>query len=195
MRSGKVRYQSDLDPLLQPIDSVTQHPANYNNGDVEAICESIEVNGMFRPIYVSRETNEIIAGNHTWLACKMLHAEQIPVVYLDGTEEEMVRTMIADNRTASLARPDEQQLLDLLNELDSTALNIQGTGYTHYDLEVLEALTDIPVDSPEFASWPTLCFTIPPHVRRGFLEMTNEAGGDRERFELLLRLAGWDGKA
>lgn len=144
---------------------------------------------------MSRETNEIIAGNHTWLACKTLHAEKIPVVYLDGSDEEMVRTMIADNRTAALARPDEQQLLDLLNELDSTETNIQGTGYTHFDMEVLEALIEIPVDSPEFASWPTLCFQIPPHVRRGFMDMTNEAGGDRERFELILRLAGWDGHA
>jgi hypothetical protein len=43
--------------------------------------------------------------------------------------------------------------------------------------------------------WPTVCFQIPPHVKRAFYDMTEVAGGDRERFELMLRLAGWDGRA
>lgn len=193
MRSGKVQYQESLSPLMVPIDEVTQHPANYNNGDVELIVESIMVNGMYRPIWVSRETKEIVGGNHTWMACKELHAEVIPVIWLDGDEEQVVRKMVADNEIARKARPDEQQLLDFLNELDHTEYSLQGTGMTHRDLEILEALVEIPVDSPEYASWPTLCFQIPPHVRRGFMELTKDAGGDRERFELLLRLAGWDG--
>lgn len=195
MRSGQVQYQDDLEPLMQPIDSITQNPDNYNNGDVEAISESIEVNGMYRPIFVSRETKEIVAGNHTWQACKELGAQVIPVVWLDGDERQMVRTMIADNRTADLARPDHSQLLQLLTRLDNED-SLAGTGYKEYDLEILQKLAEIPTDfESEYGSWPTLCFQVPPHVRRGFMEMTNEAAGDRERFELMLRMAGWDGKA
>lgn len=195
MRSGQVQYQDDLEPLMQPIDSITQNPDNYNNGDVEAIAESIEVNGMYRPIFVSRETKEIVAGNHTWQACKELGAQVIPVVWLDGDERQMVRTMIADNRTADLARPDHSQLLQLLTRLDNED-SLAGTGYKEYDLEILQKLAEIPTDfESEYGSWPTLCFQVPPHVRRGFMEMTNEAAGDRERFELMLRMAGWDGKA
>lgn len=195
MRSGQVQYQDDLEPLMQPIDSITQNPDNYNNGDVEAISESIEVNGMYRPIFVSRETKEIVAGNHTWQACKELGAQVIPVVWLDGDERQMVRTMIADNRTADLARPDHSQLLQLLTRLDNED-SLAGTGYKEYDLEILQKLAEIPTDfESEYGSWPTLCFQVPPHVRRGFMQMTNEAAGDRERFELMLRMAGWDGKA
>jgi hypothetical protein len=188
-----VRYQDDLVPLMQPIDSVKQNPDNYNQGDLEAISESIEVNGMYRPIYVSRQTNLIVAGNHTWHACKELGAEVIPVIWLDGDQTQMVKTMIADNRTAALARPDESQLLSLLTTLH-TADDLTGTGYKEFDLQALEAVQQIPADlDADYKSWPTLCFQVPPHVRRAFMSMTDAATGDRERFELLLRLAGWEG--
>jgi hypothetical protein len=68
-----------------------------------------------------------------------------------------------------------------------------GTGYDEYDVEVLQNLAKIPLDHDEFGQWPTLTFQVPPHVRSAFYDMTAEAAGDRERFELLLRLAGWPG--
>lgn len=191
-----VQYHDDLGPLMVPIDSVTQHPQNYNNGDVEAIVESISVNGMYRPIIVDRDSNEIIAGNHTWMACKELGAEIIPVIRYDGdSPAHVVRGMIADNWTASLARPDNAQLVALLDDLAQTEHGLTGSGVTEQDLHVLRALAEMPVDaeSLDFAQWPSLCFQVPPHVKTAFMEMTDAAGGDRERFELLLRLAGWDG--
>lgn len=193
IRDGLVAYHGDLEPLLIDIDTVTQHPENYNNGDVEALAESIEVNGMYRPIYVQKDTGHIIAGNHTWMACKGLGATRIPAVVLDVDDTTALRIMLADNRIASLAVPDNSQLIELLDRLTETD-SLLGTGYQAQDLEVLRHLADIPVDHDEFATWPTLTFTVPPHVRRAFYEMTEVAVGDRERFELMLRLAGWDGK-
>jgi ParB-like chromosome segregation protein Spo0J len=195
MRSGQVQYEEDLKPLMVPIDSLIQHPDNFNNGDVDAIIASIEANGMYRPVFAARDTREIIAGNHTWMACKSLNAEVIPVIWLDGDYQAGVKRMIADNRTAALARPDDTQLLALLAELEVENA-LLGTGYEERDVEALRALAEMPVDlDTDFAQWPTLCFQVPPHVKRGFYEMTDAAVGDRERFELVLRLAGWDGKA
>ena len=124
---GAVRYYSDLEPLLTNIDSVRQHPENYNCGDLEAIAESIEVNGMYRPIYVQSSTGYIIAGNHTWEACKHLGAQKIPVVRLDCDDEEALRVMLADNQTASLAKPDNGQLMVLLDRL-AQRVSVQGPG-------------------------------------------------------------------
>jgi hypothetical protein len=191
--SGLVTYHADLEPLLIPIDDVHPHPANYNNGDVDALSESIEVNGMYRPIYAQRSTRNIIAGNHTWIACKGLGAESIPVVMLDIDDTTALRIMLADNRVAALAVPDNGLLLELLDHLAATD-SLIGTGYQPFDHEAIRHLTEMDTDYDEFATWPTICVQVPPHVRKAYHQMTEAAVGDRERFELLLRLAGWDGK-
>ena len=41
--SGQVRFHEDLTPLMRDIDSIQPHPENYNNGDTDAIIESIQV--------------------------------------------------------------------------------------------------------------------------------------------------------
>jgi ParB-like chromosome segregation protein Spo0J len=191
---GIVKFHDDLEPLLVDIHSVTQHPDNYNNGDVEAIAESIEVNGVYRPIFVQKSTGYIIAGNHTWEACQTLGAQRIPVVSLDVDDTSALSIMLADNRTASLARPDSAALVSVLSRLDHDRGNLHGTGYEPRDLEALIHLAEIPLETDEFAQWPTITVQVSPHVRRAYMTMTREADTDRDRFELMLRLAGWDGK-
>lgn len=193
VRSGLVQIHDDLIPLLVDIDTVHPHPSNYNNGDVDAISESIEVSGMYRPIYVQKSSDNIIAGNHTWVACKQLGAAQIPVVSLDVDDATALRIMVADNRTASLAKPDNGLLLGILDQLAEQD-SLLGTGYGATDLDALRALASIPPNFDDFAQWPTLCFQVPPQTRDAFMRMTEVAVGDRERFEMVLRLAGWDGK-
>lgn len=194
MRSGQVRYEQALEPLLEPIDSVNQHAENPNNGDVEAVAESILVNGMYNAIKVSRDTKEIIAGNTTWAACKELGAEVIPVIWLDGDETANVRRLLADNKTAARARMDKGLELELLERLSGQD-ELPGTGYDGQDVEQLRVLAEMTPDLGDFAQWPTLCFQVPPHVKRAFYDLTDAGIGDRERLEILLRLAGWDGSA
>jgi ParB-like chromosome segregation protein Spo0J len=193
IHSGAVQYHESLEPLMADIDSITQHERNYNGGDVEAITESIMVSGMYRPVFVQKSTRKIIAGNHTWEACKTLGATEIPVVELDVDDTTAIRLMVADNRIAAMAQPDHYQLIQLLSELDMND-SLIGTGYRQHDLEILMHLNDIPADTLDFAQWPTITVQVPPHVKRAYLAMTKAAGDDRERFELLLRLAGWNGK-
>jgi hypothetical protein len=191
--SGMVQYHADLAPLLTDIDTVTQWPKNYNNGDVEEIAASIEINGMYRPIYVQRSTGYILAGNHTWEACKSLGATLIPVVYLDVDDTTAKRVAIGDNEIARLARPDNAALLELLEDLAATD-SLLGTGMTQRDLLQLRALAQVEVAYDEHATWPTISVQVPPHVRAAYYDMTEHAVGDRERFEMMLRLAGWDGR-
>lgn len=133
------------------VDEISQHPDNANNGDVEAIVESIEVNGFFQPILVQRSTGYIIAGNHRYVAALDLGAPVLPVIYLDVTDAEAKRLMIVDNRTARLGRDDEAQLKDLLAELYASDIGLAGTGYDYQLLEQLRTEDEIPL---EFAAPP-----------------------------------------
>lgn len=196
VRSGGVHFHRDLLPLMRDIDDATPAPFNYNHGDVETIQESIEVNGVYRPIYVQRSSGHIIAGNHTWMAMKSLDSHVAPIVYLDADDAEARRIMVTDNESAKKANPDNSMLLVLLQEIEqrSDKPATVGTSITETELEHLRKLDEIdPDEGNEFSQWPMFSVRLPPHVLRGFMAMTDEAGDDRERFELLLRLAGWEG--
>lgn len=190
IRSGMVQFHPALEPFLVDIDRVECHPENYNNGDVDAIVASIETDGFYNVIKVQASTGYIVAGNHSWLACKELGAEKIPVVYLDITDEVARRMLIKDNWIASLAKPDNGQMLALIERIN-TESGLYGTGVQEHDLETLRALTQITNEHDEFGQWPTICVTVPPQTKRAYYEMTESAVGDRERLELLMRLAGW----
>jgi ParB-like nuclease family protein len=193
VRSGYVTFHGDLAGLLAPITEVTQHPDNYNNGDVDKIIESIEVNGMYRPVYAQRSTGYIVGGNHTYAACLALEATEIPIVWLDIDDATADRILGADNWIAALAQPDPALELALLERIYETD-NLLGTGRTEADLEAMRALAEIPADADDFAQWPLVSVRVPPHVKNAYMRMTAHAVGDRERFELMLRLAGWDGR-
>ena len=190
LRSGRARFHEDLAPLMRHIDQVTPAPYNYNNGDVEAVEESIIANGMYRPVFVQKSTGNIIAGNHTWEACKSLGSDVIPVVELDVDDVGARRIMVADNQIARAAQPDNGLLLAILEEMPDPNI---GTGLTEDDIEQIRLLNEIPLDTAEddFASWPMFSVRLPPHVLRGFMSMTHQADDDRSRFELLMRKAGW----
>lgn len=192
MRSGFVQFHPALQPLMQDIDTIQPHPVNPRNGDVDAIVESISVNGFIAPIIAQKSTGYIVAGNHRYFALKELGATEAPIIWLDVDDVAAKRYLLADNRTSDLGQYDYGILVSVLQELN-TEDSLLGTGYKDYDLEVLTHLNNMDNETLDFAQWPTLTFQVPPAVKKAFLEMTSGAGDDREKFELLLRLAGWGG--
>lgn len=194
MRSGMVQFHDALDHLLVDMEDVTAHPNNARNGDIDAIAESITVNGFVAPVIAQKSTGHIIAGNHRYYALMQLGSAKIPVIWVDVDDNAAKRYLLADNRTSDLGTYDNSMLLSLLEEMNATEDALHGTGYHEYDMEVLKALNEMPLYSTDdFAQWPTLCFQVPPHVKNAFMEKTAAAGDERDRFELLLRLAGWEG--
>jgi hypothetical protein len=191
--TGLVQVHEALEPLMVDIDSVHQHPDNYNNGDLDAIRASVEVNGLYRPVYAQQGTGHLVAGNHVWEVCKEFGADRIPVVHLEIDDPTAYRIMVGDNWIAGLARPDNALLLDVLEKIVATD-GLYGTGVESTDLDAIRALAEVPLSYDDYAQWPLIAVRVPPHVRRAYLRITEVAVGDRERFELLLRLAGWDGK-
>jgi site-specific DNA-methyltransferase (adenine-specific) len=132
-----------------PIASLLPYPGNPRRGNLDAIKQSLEVNGLYRPIVANRRTNQILAGNHTLRAAKELGWEEIAVSWVEVDEERAARIVLADNRTNDLAGYDNEALADLLIELPS----LEGTGYDRDDLDTL--LSDLGVK-------PTLEDELPP---------------------------------
>lgn len=140
-----VRFHESVRDLLVPIEQVRQADRNPNAGDVEAIAESIEINGYVVPVIARRDTREIIAGNHRYAALHMLGANQIPVIWVDMTDEQAMRYLVADNRTTRLGTDDVGLLVELLDELSASEQALFGTGYDEDALERLHELAREPL--------------------------------------------------
>lgn len=189
---GRLLIHDDLEPLLTPVEELAQFPRNPRAGDTEAIAISMQMSGMYRPVYVQRSTGHILAGNHTYAAALSLGASRIPVVWLDVDDMTARRIVLADNRLADLGEYDNSELVHLLGELAQTDRETLGTGYDQTDLEQLRILAEMEPEYDDIASWPTLTLTVPPHLKNAFYEFTQHAHTDQDRLEMLLRSAGWE---
>jgi ParB-like chromosome segregation protein Spo0J len=156
-----IRIHDALDPLLEPIHGVKRHPENAWQGDVDAIVESMQANGVYRPIIVQASTSYILAGNHTWEA--LLHENQrlAPILRIDVDDTTARRILLADNRTAQRGRYDEADLVSLLRQADQTPAGLTGTGWEAAELEALRRANAEPFRAADFAPRHTGSRTCP----------------------------------
>lgn len=130
--------------------SLVHYYRNARIGNIDAIAESLEVNGQYKPIVVNAGTrtgrkNEVLVGNHTLSAALQLGWDEIQAVVVDLDNEGARRIVLVDNRTSDLAEYDSEVLADLLAE---GALD--GTGFEPVDLdELISGMT--PASSDEWA--------------------------------------------
>lgn len=132
-----VRVHPTLDKLTIRLDQLRPRKGNPRRGNIDAIAESLERNGQYRPVVVNKPTGEILAGNHTYAAAKRLGWTHIAATFVDVDEDHAARIVLADNRTADLGDYDDTLLLDMLKDLDGDLL---GTGYNQDDADALAAL-------------------------------------------------------
>jgi hypothetical protein len=134
-RKGYPRQINDAYELL-PLDAVKPHPRNPRRGDLDAIKASMDVNGFYGAIVANKRTGYILAGNHRWMAARMLELPEIPVLWVDVGEAEARRILATDNRTGDLGGYDDAVLASLLQGLQDDG-GLLGTGYSGDDLDEL----------------------------------------------------------
>lgn len=130
------RLLRSLETVQVEADQIREHPQNPRKGDVEAIKQSMQANGVYRPVIVQKSSGYILAGNHTYRAMRELGETLIPVVYVDVDDDTATRILLADNRTADLGDYDHEILIQLLQDIP----DLDGTGYDPQDLENLVRL-------------------------------------------------------
>jgi ParB-like chromosome segregation protein Spo0J len=131
-----IRFHQAVQSLLVDVDTLRPDTRNANNGDIDAIMQSVQVNGCYRPIYAA-DDGTIVAGHHLYAALIQLGATQVPVQTVEGDFETRTRILLGDNEIARLAWTDEALLLDLLNSLTETDLRYEGTGFTEERVDLL----------------------------------------------------------
>src|SRR5216684_30556 len=116
---------------------------NPNNGDTDAIKESLQAHGQYRPIVVRAGVNEILAGNHTYAAALELGWKTIACTFVECDDDEARRIVIADNRTARLGWWDVGYMSQLLSGFKASPKGFKGTGYSDLSADKLLSQQDL----------------------------------------------------
>jgi ParB-like chromosome segregation protein Spo0J len=127
------------------IRQLKHHPDNPRIGNVDAIAESLEVHGQYRPVVVNRQTNHIVAGNHTVKAARRLGWRNVNVTWVDVDSRTELAMLLADNRLGDLATYDEPLLLDLLTSMP----DLSGTGWSQDAIDELLRSQDVEFDGDD----------------------------------------------
>lgn len=113
--------------LVNPAE-LTLYPGNPRHGDVEAIADSIRTNGFYSPLIVQRSTGYVLAGNHRLQAAVELGITAVPVHYIEVTDVEAKRILIADNATSDKGINDDMALARIIAEVQAAEEDTSGFG-------------------------------------------------------------------
>ena len=131
---------------MVPVDRLLTHPDNARRGNLEVIRESIRANGFYGACVVQRSTGRILVGNHRYLAAIEEGLVEVPVVWVDKSDDEARRLLLVDNRANDVASYDYTVLVRLLDEQKEEA-SLLGTGWD--DADLVRLLAKIDPDPPE----------------------------------------------
>jgi ParB-like chromosome segregation protein Spo0J len=191
-----------IETTMERIDSLKPYHLNPRRGDTAAVEASIDAFGQFKAIVCNRGSlskggyeREVLAGNHTLRAMKAKGHAEILVHWIDVDDDTAKRIVVADNRTSDLATNDDHVLAELLTSIE----NLDGVGYTPYDLDALAALLEDEItpddddlqdalDESDKAGWPTIKIQVDPTTKAQFDQLPGDT--DPERFAYLMELAG-----
>lgn len=120
---------------------VVPNPRNPNmhpQRQIEILAQVIKAQGWRKPITVSKRSGFVVSGHGRLQAAILLQETQVPVDYQDyATEADEWADLIADNRISELSSVDENLLIDILNDLNDTDIDVMLTGYEYHEIDEL----------------------------------------------------------
>lgn len=108
-----------------------RNPNRHPDEQIRLLAKIIVTQGWRAPITVSKRSGQIVRGHGRLLAAQAAGLTFCPVDYQDyESDEAEYADLVADNRLAELAELDRPTLKDLLQDLDTGALDMELTGFT-----------------------------------------------------------------
>ena len=157
--AGEIPVYCSHDEIVD-IMKVIPNPKNPNmhpERQIEILSQVIKAQGWRKPITVSKRSGFVVAGHGRLQAALLLRAEQVPVDYQDyANEAEEYADLVADNRISELSTVNEDLLIDILNEINDTDIDVLLTGYEYHEIddlindeEALEVVSSLTSPKPQ----------------------------------------------
>ena len=133
---------------MRPLESLIENPRNPNQHprrQLELLGDIIKFQGWRQPIVVSKRSGYIVKGHGRLQAAKLAGLEEAPVDLQDYESEAQEHAdMIADNKLAEFSDFDGRTLKDLIEELDTGALDLELLGFEEDELADLMSQFHVP---------------------------------------------------
>ena len=113
------------------------NPRRMDAEGIQKLQRSIERFGFRAPIIAQKGTNMVIAGHKRLKAALEAGLEQVPVIFVEMSDEDAKAYMIADNRLAEESRWDYGVLSSLIEELAAAEVDLDALGFDAGELERL----------------------------------------------------------
>lgn len=136
----EVMVKRQLSIEYVPLSEVRPDPHNarkHPEANMDALKLSLKTYGQRKPLVVNSKTGIIEAGNGLWLAAKEMGWEEIAVVKVDDDAQTAMAYALMDNQSALLAEWEMPILKDILQELDTGAMDMDITGFSAEEIENL----------------------------------------------------------
>src|SRR5918999_5019285 len=115
-----------------PISELHPDPANprrINDEELESLTRSIRQFGLVDPIIARREDKTVIGGHQRLIAARRLGLKQVPVVFVDLSQEQARLLNLGLNRISGTW--DQELLARLLAELKEVPdVDLRFTGFS-----------------------------------------------------------------
>lgn len=151
-----------LAALKVDITQLSEHPDNYNQGDVNLIAESLRANSQYKPIIFNKATGHVLAGNHTLRAARALGWTHVAAIGIDTDDVTARKILAVDNQSAKKSVYDDALLAELLQSIP----DLEGTGFTDDDLDDLLAGLEEEVELPPAPTDAAYAETPEEHTER-----------------------------
>ena len=137
---GDIPVYCSHDEIVE-IMKVIPNPRNPNmhpERQIEILAQVIKAQGWRKPITVSKRSGFVVSGHGRLQAAILLKETHVPVDYQDyANEAEEWADLVADNRISELSSIDEDLLIDILNDINNTDIDVMLTGYEYHEIDDL----------------------------------------------------------
>ena len=126
-----------------------RNPNKHGDRQIALLAKIIRHQGWRSPVVVSKRSGFVVSGHGRLEAAKLLQVEKVPVDFQDfDSDADEWAHLVADNRIAELAEIDDNVLNGLLAELQTTATDMDFTGFDADALAEALSLEAPKVDAP-----------------------------------------------
>lgn len=128
---GRLQIEYVRPDALRPF---AGNPRKISLRGLEKLQRSVEEFGFINPIIAQRGSRMVIAGHQRLKAAQAAGLTEVPVVWLDVDDVTAKAYNLADNRLQQESEWDFAPLADLLQELDTGAIDLTLTGFDEDEL-------------------------------------------------------------
>lgn len=165
------RYEAEV-----PLNRLTPHPMNPNEGDIGLLCDLFDQNGFGGAVLAQESTGILIDGETRLHAAEQSGLPSLPVIWLDVDDDTRDRLLAEYNESTRRGQNNEVKLLALLQGLAMTPRGLEGAAFDGDDVDSLMARLGQPLHIGEVSNGGEHSETDEEEAER-----ENRAGGYNDR--------------